>query len=89
MKEDFVLLLKLVIISTFIFKVFYWVTINDIPKKTHFFTSFFRMYSVYQQQDAPSKKTLKFWKMSNNINYIFWLSIFVYGLFIMNEFLRI
>lgn len=70
---------------SFLIKLIFWVFITDVNKRTKFFASFVRFYSMFQMHDAPSKKTKVFWEVSNIFNVIFWvcsLVVFFLGLFI-------
>ena len=70
---------------SFLIKLIFWVFITDVNKRTKFFASFARFYSIFHMHDAPSQKTKVFWEVSNIFNVIFWvcsLVVFFLGLFI-------
>jgi hypothetical protein len=75
MLNDLMNFFLLLLISTFFLKFVFWFLISDVNKRVKFIPSFLQLYSMYQMHDAPSKKTVTFWKASNILNVLFWLSV--------------
>jgi|GEM_PF-3850316 len=88
MYEDFFSILVFVFVGSFLIKIITWLAITDISRKPSFWTSFIRLYSIYHLHDAPSKRTLQFWKLSNILNLFFWLSLIMIGYYGLNIVLK-
>lgn len=71
--------------ATFTLKLFFWLLITDVKKRVKFVPSFVRLYSMYQMHDAPSKKTMIFWKVSNVLNIVFWIALICIGFLFLNQ----
>ncbi len=85
MKDDLMNLVVVTMISAFALKVLFWLLITDVKQRTSLFKSFLRINSIYHLHDAPSKKTKTFLKVSNTLNFIFWISVGVIGLLLLNQ----
>ena len=73
MYEEVFSILVILFGGSFTVKLISWISITDFNSRPSFWSSFIKFYSLYQFHDAPSKRTLKFWKLSNIANIIFWL----------------
>jgi hypothetical protein len=69
--KDVVFYATAILVVCIILKFIFWMLIRKKSFKL-FYRSFIRFYSVYDMHDAPSAKTLTFWKASNVINLLAW-----------------
>ncbi len=88
MQKDLMFAFVILLTTTFILKLFFWLLIADVKKRVNFVTSFLRLYSIYQMHDAPSKRTVIFWKASNILNVLFWIFVLCIGFLYLNQFLK-
>ncbi len=85
MQNDLMFVFLVLLTTTFVLKFIFWLLITDVKKRVNFVTSFLRLYSMYQMHDAPSKKTMIFWKVSNVLNILFWIAVTCIGFLLLNQ----
>ena len=85
MQRDLMFAFVVLLSATFTLKLFFWLLITDVKKRVKFVLSFVRLYSMYQMHDAPSKKTMIFWKVSNVLNIVFWIALICIGFLFLNQ----